>query len=558
MKDSSEYYYFQPRNPQPPNLTLPPEPELVYGTSPLEQSPSFIDTVSPRHPSDPLSCSNLIQNSNDLMSYDPNFSQHLKLGQNSSFQLQDSWQFGLAEGFMVNPHCLNYVSQGDAGNYNLWHGDSPGESLLTGSYVSQHHPPVNSWDFSQLTPYPELSAHDPNGSISSIQFADGQRSLSRPQFPLSNCPDQWTDRMFSNRQSTRFAFSPETSLMSSPSEESNNLQLSPDSTTPSATNIPSDGETGNGKANDTYSRLIYRALQSAPDNKMALRELYRWFEKNTNKIKSSDLKGWQNSIRHNLSMNAAFEGMDNTSSLNGAKRKRTSAWILTKEALRDGVQSTTRYRKPGIHEMPPKSEPPAPQRQISGARGGRAGLRDGAQSTTRCRKPDIHEMSPKSEPPAPQGHRSGARGGRAGLRNGVQSTTKYRKPSIHEMSPKSEPPAPQRQRSGARGAGSRGGRAAKESAKMRRVKREPLQQDVANKIVDVHNYQLQGGDITSFSFEYSQPMFSNQTTGFAPDSFGLEHVIGIYPDSDYHDNHLFSATLFSQGNDFSTHFDDIS
>ncbi|EEH18758.2 hypothetical protein PABG_01077 [Paracoccidioides brasiliensis Pb03] len=511
MKDSDGYYHFQPRNSQPPNLPLPPEPELVYGTSPLGQFPSFIDTVSLRHPSDPLSCFNVIQNSNDFMSYDPNILQHPKLGQNSSFQLQDSWQFGLGEGFMVNPHCLNYVSQCDAGNYNLWHGDSPGESLLAGSYVSQHHPPVNSWDFAQLTPYPELSAHGPNGSISSIQFADGQRSLSRPQFPLSNCPDQWTHRMFSNRQSTRFAFSPETSLMSSPSVEFNNLQLNPDSATPSAANIPSDRETGNGKANNTYSRLIYRALQSAPDNKMALRELYRWFEKNTNKVKSSDLKGWQNSVRHNLSMNAAFEGMDITSSPNGAKRKRASAWVLTEEALRDGVQSTTRYRKLGIHELSPKPEPPAPQHQRSGARGGVAGLRNGVQSTTRCRKLVIHEMSPRSEPPAPKRQRSGARGGRA----------------------------------------------AKESAKMRQVKREPLQQ-VANRIVDVNNYQLQGGDITSFSFEYSQPMFSNQTTGFTPDSFGLEHVIGIYANSDFHDNHLFSATLFSQGNDFSTHFDDIS
>jgi hypothetical protein len=36
------------------------------------------------------------------------------------------------------------------------------------------------------------------------------------------------------------------------------------------------------------------------------------------------------------------------------------------------VQSTTRYRKPGIHKKSTKTGHPAPQRQRSGARGGRA------------------------------------------------------------------------------------------------------------------------------------------------------------------------------------------
>lgn len=53
-----------------------------------------------------------------------------------------------------------------------------------------------------------------------------------------------------------------------------------------------------------YSILIFKALQAAKDNKLPLQGIYNWFERNTDKAKSSGSKGWQNSIRHNLSMNA--------------------------------------------------------------------------------------------------------------------------------------------------------------------------------------------------------------------------------------------------------------
>ena len=56
-------------------------------------------------------------------------------------------------------------------------------------------------------------------------------------------------------------------------------------------------------AEEPYAKLIYRALMSAPDHSMVLQEIYQWFRENTTKG-SSDTKGWMNSIRHNLSMNA--------------------------------------------------------------------------------------------------------------------------------------------------------------------------------------------------------------------------------------------------------------
>ena len=68
-----------------------------------------------------------------------------------------------------------------------------------------------------------------------------------------------------------------------------------------------DDTDGEGGANsEPYAQLIYRALMSAPNHAMVLKEIYEWFEQNTDKAKiapSSSAKGWQNSIRHNLSMN---------------------------------------------------------------------------------------------------------------------------------------------------------------------------------------------------------------------------------------------------------------
>lgn len=51
-----------------------------------------------------------------------------------------------------------------------------------------------------------------------------------------------------------------------------------------------------------YAQLIYRALMSREGHCMSLQEIYQWFRENTEKVKGGG-KGWQNSIRHNLSMN---------------------------------------------------------------------------------------------------------------------------------------------------------------------------------------------------------------------------------------------------------------
>lgn len=67
-------------------------------------------------------------------------------------------------------------------------------------------------------------------------------------------------------------------------------------------------EPAGGKNDEPYAQLIYRAFISRPNKSMTLQEIYQWFRENTDKAKSTG-KGWQNSIRHNLSMNGVGDSV---------------------------------------------------------------------------------------------------------------------------------------------------------------------------------------------------------------------------------------------------------
>lgn len=66
------------------------------------------------------------------------------------------------------------------------------------------------------------------------------------------------------------------------------------------TSIEEDEDTFNDKP---YAIFIHEALMQAPGHRMMLKDIYEWFRQNTSKPQESGSNGWQNSIRHNLSMN---------------------------------------------------------------------------------------------------------------------------------------------------------------------------------------------------------------------------------------------------------------
>ncbi|PIB03126.1 Fork-head transcriptional regulator 2 [Cercospora beticola] len=120
-------------------------------------------------------------------------------------------------------------------------------------------------------------------------------------------------------------------------------------------------------ADPCYAQLLYKCLVEAPDHTLSLRELYEWVAQHSQKARDPNNRGWQNSVRHNLSMNAAFQRVTDRPN----STKKGSLWRLTDEALRGGVISTTRYRK-DPKRKPERRATPAPNRQASGAKGGQA------------------------------------------------------------------------------------------------------------------------------------------------------------------------------------------
>lgn len=112
----------------------------------------------------------------------------------------------------------------------------------------------------------------------------------------------------SARESTIIPQSPPISISSKQSSLASCASMSPTPTASGADYASPRLSVGEGdpeqNGGQPYSRLIWEALMATEDKMLPLQGIYQWFEQNTDKGKNEELKGWQNSIRHNLSMNA--------------------------------------------------------------------------------------------------------------------------------------------------------------------------------------------------------------------------------------------------------------
>ncbi|KAF2111025.1 hypothetical protein BDV96DRAFT_650628 [Lophiotrema nucula] len=149
-----------------------------------------------------------------------------------------------------------------------------------------------------------------------------------------------------------------------------------------------------------YAQLIWKALMGVEGHTMVLRDIYNWFKDNTDKATDKETKGWQNSIRHNLSMNGAFEKVDQP----GEDARKGFMWKLTNEAIREGVKSTTRYRSKQPSKRNYRSGNPQPQRQASGAKGGQAAKRSARlrRSNRASEMSNAYRSDPYMARPMPQ------------------------------------------------------------------------------------------------------------------------------------------------------------
>ncbi|KAI6178484.1 hypothetical protein M3Y98_00505600 [Aphelenchoides besseyi] len=81
---------------------------------------------------------------------------------------------------------------------------------------------------------------------------------------------------------------------------------------------------------ESYAELIIKALESAPEGRLRLNEIYVWFTQNVpyfhERSSAEDSAGWKNSIRHNLSLHSRFMRVQNE----GAGK--SSWWVINPDA----------------------------------------------------------------------------------------------------------------------------------------------------------------------------------------------------------------------------------
>lgn len=226
------------------------------------------------------------------------------------------WRFEMAPHSTLNPLNLstNHVI-GEASDHL---------TLESDIYLNTPSPPdsIPSLDqsrtrFNELNEYGCLPEEHPmhrTGALRAPDYVSGDNSQRSNQalYPFPSMAESRIPTEYAPCRPGSTAFgppSPATSLSSIQSRDFNtrpytskgSLNAVPELNNPM---LPEEMDEDGCSTEEPYARLIWRALMSAPGNRMVLREIYEWFEKNTNKAKNSDSKGWQNSIRHNLSMNA--------------------------------------------------------------------------------------------------------------------------------------------------------------------------------------------------------------------------------------------------------------
>ena len=135
-------------------------------------------------------------------------------------------------------------------------------------------PPLSPFDFGTHQSHFVGGSYLPNGVMESVEKTEPISD----QAPMMHCP---SDVVVPNLRS---------------------------SATPDDMMIDADLDDSNAEREQPYAKLIYQCLKEAPERTMVLKDIYKWFELNTDKSCNQQGqpqgKGWQNSIRHNLSMNA--------------------------------------------------------------------------------------------------------------------------------------------------------------------------------------------------------------------------------------------------------------
>jgi hypothetical protein len=181
----------------------------------------------------------------------------------------------------IEPFHLNTFPQDRPGTAFVYSRGTVGPLLDTGPYYV---------DDDQIHP-------------SAYRLDDGFHFLQQPRFPCTS-PFETTQHDLYQTDFSHSVTPPARSpSLIVPRSRIDDDALEDSSRADEGPTVREDLEEDDAGSDKPYARLIWEALMQAPGHRMMLREIYAWFLRNTNKARDSGSNGWQNSIRHNLSMN---------------------------------------------------------------------------------------------------------------------------------------------------------------------------------------------------------------------------------------------------------------
>uniref|UniRef100_H2Z9F8 Forkhead box protein O n=1 Tax=Ciona savignyi TaxID=51511 RepID=H2Z9F8_CIOSA len=98
----------------------------------------------------------------------------------------------------------------------------------------------------------------------------------------------------------------------------------------SVTTKPKTTSRKNAWGSESYADLITQGIESSPDKRLTLAQIYDWMVKNVPYFKdkgdSNSSAGWKNSIRHNLSLHSKFKRIQNEGT------GKSSWWVINHDA----------------------------------------------------------------------------------------------------------------------------------------------------------------------------------------------------------------------------------
>ncbi|KAJ5551071.1 hypothetical protein N7535_000987 [Penicillium sp. DV-2018c] len=173
----------------------------------------------------------------------------------------------------------------------------------------------------------------------------------------------------------------------------------------------------------SYATLIAQAIFSSEEEKLTLNSIYNWIMDKYAFYRHSQ-SGWQNSIRHNLSLNKAFQKVPRRTDEPGKGMK----WQIAAEYREEYRKK--QMRKGGTQSSAPSS--PATKEPPSSARGNHVSKLDTSFSATAKKSPPVSSPGFSSFPVAPVEAYTPERGSRLGRGLGSDHPLRHMNPRDYD------------------------------------------------------------------------------------------------------------------------------